>query len=63
MILQYSVIIIYTICLMLIFMYALAQLNLLINYLKYRNKEDNASKFDFNKIAAPNILFPKLTPM
>jgi cellulose synthase/poly-beta-1,6-N-acetylglucosamine synthase-like glycosyltransferase len=28
-------------------MYAIAQLNLLINYLKYRNKPDNSVKFDF----------------
>jgi cellulose synthase/poly-beta-1,6-N-acetylglucosamine synthase-like glycosyltransferase len=28
-------------------MYALAQLNLLINYLKHRNKEDNSPKFNF----------------
>ena len=41
------IIIIYTICLVLIFIYALAQLNLLINYLKYRNKEDNSPKLDF----------------
>ena len=48
MILEYLVIIIYTICLLLIFMYALAQLNLLVNYLKYRNKTDDAVKFDFS---------------
>ena len=48
MVLEYLVIIIYTICLVLIFIYALAQLNLLFNYLKYRNKEDNAVKLDFN---------------
>lgn len=47
MIIEYAIILIYTICLLLIFMYALAQLNLLINYLKHRNKEDNAEKFDF----------------
>jgi len=29
-------------------MYAIAQLNLLFNYLKARKKEDNAVKFDFN---------------
>jgi cellulose synthase/poly-beta-1,6-N-acetylglucosamine synthase-like glycosyltransferase len=28
-------------------MYAVAQLNLLINYLKYKNKEDNSVKLDF----------------
>ena len=48
MILEYIVIIVYTICLLLIFMYALAQLNLLINYLKARNKEDKSEKLDFN---------------
>ena len=47
MIIEYTIILVYTICLLLIFMYALAQLNLLINYLKHRNKEDNAEKFDF----------------
>lgn len=48
MVLEYIIIIIYTICLLLIFMYALAQLNLLFNYLKYRNKLDDSPKFDFN---------------
>ncbi|WP_334056694.1 cellulose synthase family protein [Polaribacter sp. P097] len=47
MILEYIIIFIYTICLLLIFLYSLAQLNLLVNYLKYRNREDNAPKFDF----------------
>ncbi|MFY9243342.1 MAG: cellulose synthase family protein [Polaribacter sp.] len=48
MILEYLVISIYTICLLLIFVYALAQLNLLVNYLKNRDKEDFSPKFDFN---------------
>ena len=48
MVLEYIIITIYTICLLLIFMYALAQLNLLFNYLKYRNKLDDSPKFDFN---------------
>ena len=47
MILEYIIIAVYTICLLLIFMNALAQLNLLINYLKHRNKEDNSPKFNF----------------
>ena len=47
MFLEYFIIIVYTISLLLIFMYAAAQLNLLINYLKYKNKEDNSVKFDF----------------
>jgi len=29
-------------------MYAIAQLNLLLNYLKFRNKEDNSPQFDFS---------------
>lgn len=49
MVLEYLIIAIYTICLVLIFLYALAQLNLLINYLKYRNSLDNSPKFDFTK--------------
>ena len=48
MVLEYIIITIYTICLLLIFMYALAQLNLLFNYLKYRNKLDDSPKFDLN---------------
>ena len=47
MILEYIIIAVYTICLLLIFMYAIAQLNLLFNYLKFRNKKDNSPKFDF----------------
>ncbi len=39
-------IIIYSIALVLIFMYALAQLNLLFNYLSARRKRDNAPKYD-----------------
>ncbi|EAQ42468.2 cellulose synthase family protein [Polaribacter sp. MED152] len=49
MILEYIIIFIYTICLLLIFLYSLAQLNLLVNYLKYRNREDNSPKFDFTQ--------------
>ncbi|WP_298782257.1 cellulose synthase family protein [uncultured Polaribacter sp.] len=48
MILEYIIIAVYTICLLLIFMYAIAQLNLLLNYLKHLNKEDNSPKFDFS---------------
>ena len=50
MVLEYTIIVVYTICLLLIFMYALAQLNLLFNYLRYRNKEDNSVKFNFNNL-------------
>lgn len=47
MLLEYIIIVVYSVSLLLIFMYAIAQLNLLINYLKYRNKPDNSVKFDF----------------
>ena len=48
MILETIVILIYSIALILIFMYALAQLNLLFNYLRARRKDDLAPKFDLN---------------
>ncbi len=48
MILEITVIAIYTVALILIFMYSLAQLNLLFNYLKAQKKEDKSPKFDFN---------------
>ena len=49
MILETTIIIIYTISLLLIFMYALAQLNLLLNYLSARRKKDTSALFDFSK--------------
>lgn len=48
MILEYLVITIYSLALILIFMYALAQLNLLFNYISAQKKEDNCEKFDLN---------------
>ncbi|MCT4700029.1 cellulose synthase family protein [Tenacibaculum haliotis] len=51
MIVEYIIIVVYAISLILIFMYALAQLNLLFNYLKAQKKEDNSPKFDFSKPA------------
>ncbi|WP_281847273.1 cellulose synthase family protein [Olleya namhaensis] len=48
MILETITIIIYSIALVLIFMYALAQLNLLFNYLAAKKKEENGPKFNFN---------------
>ncbi|CAH8285044.1 cellulose synthase/poly-beta-1,6-N-acetylglucosamine synthase-like glycosyltransferase [Mariniflexile fucanivorans] len=48
MIIETTIIIIYTISLLLIFMYALAQLNLLLNYLSAKKKVDNSPKFDFS---------------
>ncbi|CAL2103971.1 Glycosyltransferase [Tenacibaculum sp. 190130A14a] len=49
MVLEYIIITVYTISLVLILMYALAQLNLLFNYLKSRKKQDNCPKFDLSK--------------
>lgn len=48
MILEIIVIVIYTIALLLIFMYALAQLNLLFNYLSSKKNSDKAHAFDFS---------------
>ena len=48
MILQNLIIIIYSIALILIFLYALAQLNLLFNYISSKNKKDDSAKFNLN---------------
>src|SRR6056300_911520 len=48
MILETVIIILYSISLLLIFMYALAQLNLLFNYLSAHKTEDKSEKFDFS---------------
>ena len=48
MVVEYIIIVIYSTALVLIFMYSLAQLNLLFNYLSAKNKVDDAPKFDFN---------------
>lgn len=48
MILETIIIIVYSTALILIFMYALAQLNLLFNYLSAQKKQDQAPKFDLS---------------
>jgi cellulose synthase/poly-beta-1,6-N-acetylglucosamine synthase-like glycosyltransferase len=48
MIIESIIILIYTVAIVLIFMYALAQLNLLFNYLTSKNSEDNSEIFDFS---------------
>ena len=61
MVLEYLIIVIYSIALLLIFMYAIAQLNLLFNYLKAIKEEDNSVKFDFtdsDKIPFVTIQLP-----
>jgi len=49
MIVEYIIIVVYSIALILIFMYAIAQLNLLFNYLKAQKTKDNCQQFDFDK--------------
>ncbi|WKD85807.1 Beta-monoglucosyldiacylglycerol synthase [Polaribacter huanghezhanensis] len=44
----YIIIAIYTIALVLIFMYAIAQLNLLFNYLKAQKNKDTSERFNFS---------------
>ena len=46
---QTAIVIIYTLALTVIFLYSLAQLNLLLNYLKAKKKNDDAPVFDFSK--------------
>ena len=49
MILETTIIAIYSIALLLIFMYALAQLNLLFNFLKAKKHNSKSEKFDLSK--------------
>ena len=49
MILEWIVIVVYSVALILIFMYALAQLNLLFNYLSAQKLIDKSETFDFSK--------------
>lgn len=49
MFVEYLIIVIYSIALVLIFIYSLAQLNLLYNYLSAQKKEDTSPKFDLTK--------------
>ncbi|TXE09198.1 glycosyltransferase [Gelidibacter salicanalis] len=48
MILEYLIIVVYTIALILILLYSLAQLNLLINYISAKKKQDTSEVFDFS---------------
>ncbi|MBL4604674.1 MAG: glycosyltransferase family 2 protein [Flavobacteriaceae bacterium] len=48
MIVEYLIISVYSFALILIFLYSLAQLNLLFNYVSAQKKEDTCSKFDFS---------------
>ncbi len=55
MILETIIIVVYSIALLLIFLYALAQLNLLFNYLKARKEHQNAVVFDLSKEEIPYV--------
>ncbi|MFB9057445.1 cellulose synthase family protein [Mariniflexile ostreae] len=48
MIIETTIIVIYTIALILIFLYSLAQLNLLVNYLSSKRKKDDSPLFDMS---------------
>mgnify|MGYP001401639358 CR=1 FL=1 len=66
MVVEYIIIAVYSIALILIFMYALAQLNLLFNYLSAQKKVDNDPKFDFdnpNEIPFVTIQLPVYNEM
>ncbi len=54
LIITYIILTVYSIALLLIFFYSLAQLNLLVNYLGYKRRNENAPKF--------NLLDPKEIP-
>jgi cellulose synthase/poly-beta-1,6-N-acetylglucosamine synthase-like glycosyltransferase len=66
MILETTIIVIYSIALLLIFMYALAQLNLLFNYLSAQKKKDQCEQFDLsnpNEIPFVTIQLPVYNEM
>ncbi|WP_394420477.1 cellulose synthase family protein [Tenacibaculum mesophilum] len=61
MVLEYIIITLYTISLVLILLYAIAQLNLLINYLKAQKKRESTPKLDLsdiNKVPYVTIQLP-----
>ncbi|OUR94534.1 glycosyl transferase family 2 [Flavobacteriales bacterium 34_180_T64] len=66
MILETVIIVIYTIAIALIFMYALAQLNLLFNYLSSKTKHEKCEAYDFsnpNEIPYVTIQLPVFNEM
>ena len=66
MILEITIIIVYSIALILIFMYALAQLNLLFNYLSAQKKQDKSPRYDLsnpNEIPFVTIQLPVYNEM
>ena len=66
MILETVIIVVYTVALLMIFAYALAQLNLLFNYLTSKRNTDNSEIFDFsnpNEIPYVTIQLPVFNEM
>ena len=66
MVLEYLIIAIYSLALVLIFMYALAQLNLLFNYRSAQKKKDTSPKFDLrntNEVPYVTIQLPVYNEM
>lgn len=66
MILETIIIVVYTVALLMIFAYALAQLNLLFNYLTSKRNTDNSERFDFsnfNEIPYVTIQLPVYNEM
>ncbi|MFC6268713.1 cellulose synthase family protein [Frigoriflavimonas asaccharolytica] len=61
LVLSYILVFLYSFCILLLFIYSLAQLNLLINFLKSKNQTDHSPKFDFknaNEIPIVTIQLP-----
>ncbi|SDS23924.1 cellulose synthase family protein [Gramella sp. MAR_2010_147] len=52
---DFAVILIYTLALLVIFIYSLSQLHLLINYLKSTKATDHSEKFDFSEEELPMV--------
>lgn len=66
MILESAIIVVYTIAIVLIFFYALAQLNLLFNYLSAQKKEDDCEVYDLedlNEVPFVTIQLPVFNEM
>ncbi len=50
-----AIIVIYTLALLVIFLYSLSQLHLLINYFRAKRSVDTSEKFDFSKVDYPKV--------
>lgn len=50
-----AIIVVYTLALLVIFLYSLSQLHLLINYFRAKRSVDTSEKFDFNVEGYPQV--------